>query len=323
MAVSFVVPTLTTIGPAAAMNCQAAATRQEKAICADPAAQAADEQMAAAFAALRSAMPDADRAAFVADQRQWITARDDRCTYADTSGHRLEGRALSACLKKESDRRRLFLSGMSMDGPGVAGMIRSFFIKGRGRPSDFGLKFGSPRSAGEQAFNHSVDEALKDVNVSDGGKGNTTDDFSMTLNYASPALVSAEIVIAYPSSAHPVDNHSEINVDLAAGRVLKFDDVFRAGARNNLMAQCRQQLDDFIGKAASDELGDADDRDGIMKQREDLVRASAADMTRWSLGSHEMTLTIDDAEQSRITSICRLATGRLKQQLQPSFNLQP
>jgi len=44
---------LLTVRPALAVNCQAAATRQEKAICADPAAKSADERMAEAFAAQR------------------------------------------------------------------------------------------------------------------------------------------------------------------------------------------------------------------------------------------------------------------------------
>ncbi len=36
-----------------------------------------------------------------------------------------------------------------------------------------------------------------------------------------------------------------------------------------------------------------------------------------------MTLTIDDAELSRITSMCRLDTARLKPLLQPGFSLAP
>ena len=113
------------------MNCQVASTRQEKAICADPAAKAADERMAEAFAALRSSIPDSNRDALVTDQRQWISTRNDLCSY-DSSGQPLVGPALSACLRKQGDQRRLFLSGMPDDGPGLPGSIRPFFLKGKG-----------------------------------------------------------------------------------------------------------------------------------------------------------------------------------------------
>ena len=311
--------TLITSDPAAAMNCQVASTRQEKAICADPAAKAADERMAEAFAALRSSIPDSNRDALVTDQRQWISTRNDLCSY-DSSGQPLVGPALSACLRKQSDQRRLFLSGMPDDGPGLPGSIRPFFLKGKGDGRVIsGLRFAAPQSAGERLFNSTVDGQLKNVHVSDGSQGDTTDDFSMTLSYASPGLVSAQVVISYPASAHPVDYHEHINVDLAAARALTFENVFRREALDSLVAQCRPQLDDFIGEAAKADLSDNDMRETILKDREKLVRTSAGDMTRWSLGSRQMALTIDDAANSRITSICHLDTARLKPLMQPGF----
>jgi uncharacterized protein YecT (DUF1311 family) len=311
---------------AAAFNCQAASTRQEKAICADPAAKSADERMTEAFTALRSQMTsEADRDAVLTDQRHWITARNDSCSY-DAQSKALAGPALSVCLARQSELRRLFLSGMPADGPGLSGSIRPFFRKGKGNNKGdnrviSGLRFASPQSAGELAFNRAVDAELKNVNVSDGSDGDTTDDFSMTLAYASPQLVSAHVVISYPSSAHPVDYHADINVDLAAGRMLTFDSVFRREAVETILAQCRPQLDDLIGEAAKSDLSDNDERAAILKDREKLVRSSVADMTRWSLGVKQMTLTIDDA-QTRVSSACRLDTARLKPLMQAGFSLE-
>jgi hypothetical protein len=145
----------------------------------------------------------------------------------------------------------------------------------------------------------------------------------MTLTYASPALVSAEVIISYPTSAHPGDAHEEINVNLAAGRMLTFEDVFRRDALASLIAQCRPQMDDFIGEAAKADLSDNDLRDDILRDREQLVRLSAADLTRWSLASRQLTLTIDDGLNSRITSVCRLDTARLGPLMQPGFDLPP
>jgi hypothetical protein len=110
-------------------------------------------------------------------------------------------------------------------------------------------------------------------------------------------------------------------MDLAAARALAFENVFRREALDSLVAQCRPQLDDFIGEAARADLSDNDLRETILKDREKLVRTSAGDMTRWSLGSRQMTLTIDDAANSRITSICQLDTARLKPLMQPGFSL--
>jgi len=311
---------LLTAGPAEAIDCRAAATRPEKAICADPAAKSADERMADAFAALRSQIPEAERDALTTDQRHWITTRNDSCSY-DPDGKALAGAALSACLGRQSEQRRLFLSGMPADGPGLAAAIRPFFIKGRDGRVVSGLRFTAPQSAGERLFNDAVDRRLKDVNVAQGRDGEATDDFAMTLHYASPALISAEVVISYPSSAHPVDHHDNINIDLAAGKPLGFDVVFRHDAPDALMARCRPQLDDFIGDAARADLDDNDMRESIMKDREKLVRTSIADVSRWSLGSRELTLTVDDEAQSRITSICRLETTQVKPLMQPRFEL--
>jgi uncharacterized protein YecT (DUF1311 family) len=308
--------------PAAAINCQAAATRQEKAICADPAAKSADERMAEAFAALRSQIADADRDALVSDQRHWITTRNDGCTYG-SEGKELAGTALSACLAKESEQRRLFLSGLPSDGPGLTGAIRPFFIKGGDGRVISGLRFAAPQSAGERLFNSMVDRQLKTINVANGRDGEATDHFAMTLHYASPTLVSAEVVISYPSSAHPVDHHDNINIELAAGKPLTFDTIFRHDPLDALITKCRPQLDDFIGAAAKADLGDDDPSGAIMKDREKLVRASIADISRWSLGSRTLTLTIDDDAASRITSICRLETAQLKPLMQPGFALAP
>jgi uncharacterized protein YecT (DUF1311 family) len=312
--------------PAAAINCSAASTRQEKAICADPAAKAADEQMTAAFTALRASTPDKDRDALTIDQRQWIRTRDDSCSYAGSDGR--PPTELPACLRKQSDERRLFLSAMPADGPGLSGPgvqspIRPFFLKGKDGRTISGLRFAVPRSNGERVFNRAVDDLLKTVNVSDGSEGDKTDEFSMALTYASPSLVSAEVIISYPNSAHPLPMYEEINVNLAAGRMLTFEDVFRREAIASLAVQCRPQFDDFVGEAAKSDLSDAEAeiRDEILKDREALVQRSYSDMTRWNVGSRKMTLIVEDRGRSRLMSSCNLDTARLKPLLRLGFSL--
>jgi hypothetical protein len=148
-----------------------------------------------------------------------------------------------------------------------------------------------------------------------------TDDFSMTLTYASPALVSAEVVISFPRSPHPVPFSGEINVNLAAGRLLTFADVFRRDAPAALLAQCRPQLDDFVGEAAKADLRHEEMRDSLLKDREEEVQRSTIDMTRWSLGSREMTLTVGNWSNFHVVSECRLDPARLGPLMQPGFSL--
>jgi hypothetical protein len=55
--------------------------------------------------------------------------------------------------------------------------------------------------------------------------------------------------------------------------------------------------------------------------REKLVRASIADISRWSFGSRQLPLNIDDEAASRVTSICRPETVQVKLPMQPGFGL--
>jgi hypothetical protein len=55
--------------------------------------------------------------------------------------------------------------------------------------------------------------------------------------------------------------------------------------------------------------------------RKKLVRASIADISRWSFGSGQLTLNIDDEAASRVTSICRPEAVQVKPPMQPGFGL--
>ena len=69
---------------ALAFDCKRAASPSEKAICADPAALAADADLSKAFEALRAAADPRARAQLVAAEVAWLTRRDGDC--ADQKG---------------------------------------------------------------------------------------------------------------------------------------------------------------------------------------------------------------------------------------------
>ncbi len=92
---------------ASGLDCAKAATTVEKTICADPALRAGDSAMADAFADLLRAVPEADKPAVRAAQRQWLTARNacpDAACLAARQAERLA--ALNAAM---ADTRQRYL----------------------------------------------------------------------------------------------------------------------------------------------------------------------------------------------------------------------
>ena len=108
-----------------APECARAKTPAEKAICGDPKLRDADAAMSRAYAALKSALPQDQQAALLADQRQWVARRDRWCSDK-------QGPALDACLWRETETRRRFLAG---EGPNVAPdaphLVPAFFHEAR------------------------------------------------------------------------------------------------------------------------------------------------------------------------------------------------
>ena len=146
--------------PALALDCQRAATPSEKAICADPAALAADADLGKAFEALRAG-----------STRRPSAARRGRSRLARAAGRELrrsEGPALSACLARETRARLAFLTGAPEAGPGAPGQIAPVFLMqkgGKGR-TDIDiqmLKFVVAATPAERAFNAAVDRLASDL----------------------------------------------------------------------------------------------------------------------------------------------------------------
>ena len=144
--------------PAFAFDCANARTASEKAICADPAARDADAQMAQAFGQLVAGASPAERAAATQSQVKWLEERDKAC--AD-----LKRPELAACLKRESDARRIYLVGQPENGPGYSGRIAAsarYEKGGKGRAEiDLRLlKVVDPKTPADRAFNASVDKLV-------------------------------------------------------------------------------------------------------------------------------------------------------------------
>src|SRR5438270_6187215 len=83
--------------PALALDCSKAKTPVEKAICANPAASAADRSMADAYGRLAAGFSPDERKALLASQRAWLKLRGNTC-----QGD--EG-VTASCLVKRTEQR--------------------------------------------------------------------------------------------------------------------------------------------------------------------------------------------------------------------------
>lgn len=267
--------------PAAAFDCNKAATPNEKVICADPAARAADAALGKAYAALLAGAPAGLRPAISGAQARWVKSRDSACVDQ-------QGPALSACLASQSDERRAFLTSQPLAGPGAPDRLTPWFRfdkGGKGKASvDLELlKFVEPKTAAERAFNTAVDAAYGEITQpgkDDPAADRYAYDWSMRLIWASPRLLSAEVSGFFDTGgAHPNSALFNINVDLAADRIARFPDAFDAKAAAKIVAICRTAvLAQKQARVGADEMPSGDD----LKQFDKDLDAATRDLSAWS-----------------------------------------
>jgi len=277
--------------PALALDCQRASTVSEKAICADPAALAADADLGKAFAALHASLDSKGKLQLVAAEVAWLALRDSNC--GDE-----KGAALGACLARESRARIVFLSGAPDAGPGAPGRLAPTFRMqkgGKGRPDvDVQLlKFVDAATPAERAFNAAVDRLTNDLE--NPGKDDSLADqwsytWSMRLAYASPKLISAHADgDSFMGGAHPNAYSVNINVDVARGREATFADMLDKPAADKIFALCLKQVRE--AKAARE--GTVDDDAGAAKTLADSVAAATGDIKAWSFAADAATISYD------------------------------
>ena len=277
--------------PAYAFDCKRAASDSEKAICADPAALAADADLGKAFEALRAATDSKLRAGLVASEVAWLHRRDSECSDQ-------KGAALSACLAKQSRARLAFLTGVPDAGSGAPGRLAPTFRmqKGGKGKTDIDieiLKFVDPSTPAQRAFNTAADKLSDDLEEPDEGDPYAQHyafDVSMRLAYASPRLISAHAKeYSDLGGAHPNFNSANINIDVAQGRAATFDALLDKAGAQTVFALCLKQVRDERRERGEDEEMPADD----LKALTDSVAKASADLGVWSFGADAATLSYD------------------------------
>ncbi len=277
--------------PALALDCQRASTASEKAICADPAALAADADLGKAFDAVRAGLDAKARLQLVAAQVAWLSLRNSNCAEE-------KGAALGTCLARETRSRIAFLSGAPEAGPGASGRLAPTFhmqkgAKGRTDVDVQLLKFVDAATPAERAFNAAVDHLTNDLE--NPGKDDPLADqwsytWSMRLAYASPKLISAHADgDSFMGGAHPNSYSVNVNVDVARGREATFADLVDMPAAQKIFALCLKQVRDQ--KSAREDTPD-DDADAAKTLAKSVAEATG-DLKAWSFGSDAATVAYD------------------------------
>lgn len=277
--------------PAYAFDCKRAASASEKAICADPAALAADADLGKAFETLRAATDPKLRAGLVGAEVAWLRRRDSDCSDQ-------KGTALSACLATQSRARLAFLNGAPEAGSGAPGRLAPVFRmqKGGKGKTDIDieiLKFADPSTPAQRAFNAAADKLSSDLEEPDKDEQDVATyafDVSMRLTYASPRLISAHAKeYSDFGGAHPNFNSANINIDVTLGRAATFDDLLDKPGAQKVFALCLKQVRDERRERGDEEEMAADD----LKALTDSVAKASADLGVWSFGADAATLSYD------------------------------
>jgi uncharacterized protein YecT (DUF1311 family) len=319
----FVFALLVAASPAVAFDCRLAKTKAEKAICADPAARAADAEMAKAYGALSDSLDGKQRAALVKAQGRWLTMRDNSCSDEDRQ-------KFAACLADQSAQRRAFLAGAAQAGPGAPAGLAPFFRieaggKGRADVDIEVLRFVHPADAAERAFNAAVDQLSSNIEQPDGVDSqadNYAFSWTMRLAYASPRLISAHAEgYASNGGAHPNTSSVDVNIDMRAGREATFASLLDGPAARRIFALC---TDEVTAEKKRREGADADVDGDALKQLRQSVAATTDDLKSWSFGADAATVSYDPYAVGAYAEgafTCEIPYATLRPLAKPDFPL--
>lgn len=271
-------------GDALAFDCSKAGSAVEKAICASPAALAANDEMESAYFALRERLSDKKASATLRDgQRAWIKYRDERCG------------AGAECLESESRSRAEMLGSVP------PGMVPTFQYQ-QGGPKRYAVSVAAYRflpvdNKDASAFNAGLEKILADVPFGD--NQDVEDDriyeyeVDVSIGRASSNLISAiASTYAFSGGAHPNTWSSAINIDRRTGKPLDLVDLLGADGLTRLEDACARQV--LLDR--EDIYGDADDpksRTVLESEYPGVIAEHVRDARRWFFDQAEAIVTFD------------------------------
>ncbi len=278
--------------PVIALDCARATAPVEKATCGHPAAAGADEAMTKAYNDLAATLSPQHMAGLVTSQRRWLKRRADICLAR-------EGDGVAACLADETKRRRAFLAGEPLSGPGAAQKFRPVLIQHVGKPTQYDLDVNAQEFAdlalpGEKLFNAKVDKLLEGVPRVDQTGFRQKMVYSYILDvsasFASPKFVSGHVELYdFSGGAHGNSSTANFAIDLSSGKELSFADLFEPSARQKFDDECLAQ----IKRQKLERM--PDDPFGVVSAAEQkkTIEDSVGDLSRWSFSADKAEVTFD------------------------------
>lgn len=279
--------------PASALDCAAARRPIDKAICADPAAERADEAMSEAYKSLHRKLTPEQAHALLRNQRRWLEGRNDnKADFArDTCAIKAAAK-LSSCLRSLNEDRAAILNATPEAGPGTPDPLTPFLVEKPGKNGTFDIslflfKFLPERTKEESAFNAAIDkkvaavakETAPDPDIGDGtGQPEQMYHLTARITYASPRLVSLQLSTYWDGGGpHPDFIFNSINVDLQQGRELTYGDLLDTHGKLAVRKRCFEQALKQLREDSPEDQGFKAFDSDTLEHLEDLTSWSFSD----------------------------------------------
>jgi len=274
---------------ALAFDCAKAKTAVELAICDDPAAKRLDDELGAAYAAVRESLGADQQKMLAMSQKRWIAQREF-CSGGEED--------ITACVKERTAERLALLSGQPLSGPGIESAIVPQLLVQDGAPGIWDidiavLRFAEPKTPGEELLNGMAKEVIATAPLGVREDADTSarlarqDRFSIT--HASPAFMSVRhFFYVNEGGAHGNSGVTNYNIDMASGQMLAIGDVLPEPSAAILTLWCKKQIEAEKLKRVPD-LDLAED----MASRDATIAAQVRELAAWSIGEEEIVVSFD------------------------------
>ncbi len=275
-------------------DCGAGSSRAEAAICANAELKAADDAVATRYREALARLVGEPHDNLVADQREWIAARETRCKDRKADADH------AACLMRQTRERADFLAATPASGPGLERPLTPFVARQALTADKCSGEvsvhfFAEPRTAGETAFNDTIMGKASALMAEAGERpadapGHFKCDYAIAsrVTYAAPDRVSAALAVyVYGGGAHGNYYEEAVTVDLKTGATPRFEALFPEAARDELAKVCAAGLIDEKARRYAEDGSDAAQARKAAEEsvagQMGAVERGLGDMTRWMI----------------------------------------
>ena len=317
---------------ALALDCKLARSVLDRAICGDASALAADKAMTDSFTRLRAKLDAKQATALLANQRQWLTQRNGLCG-DDKAGP-------AACARRESETRARALDARPVSGPGTPDALTPAIVATAGTKKTYAIdiflyRFAMPKTAGEKRLNADVQAIIANApKATEDSSGTLTYSFSRTgtLTYASDKLLSLRVEgYTFSGGAHGESTSDNINIDMASGRNLSFDDLIAVPRQKEVIGLCAAQVAAQLKQRLVD-AGDYSETNaeakanlkGLIDGSVEGVEAVTSQLSHWSFTADTATVDYDiDQLAPHVLGAfsCSFPAAQLRPLVKPGFPL--